>query len=155
MSIEGLTSDPKEVVLMASNLIGDIFINCSSNAITISNMTIKTSSDTYAVVTVHSGTTDMVNCIIEGFNDPSIPMSKYSIVSLSKADVVLDNCKIISDSPEKGILRKPGSNLSIDGKQVAVTSDEPETRTSTNGSTSKSSLKSVQFDEKILNTANC
>ena len=121
VEIIGLSKDASSVVLTASESIGDIFLNCCSQCIRISNITFKTLSDTQSVITVHSGVTDLMNCIVDGGKS-----ARNTLVALSKADVAIDNCKIISDSPSKGIVKKPGGSVSVNGEVVEEEEDVDE-----------------------------
>ena len=82
---------------------------------------------------VQNGSTDLINCVIERSN------TRDTVVSLSKADVVIDNCFIVSDSPDQAVDKPMAMERNNCGMK---------------GRSSKNLLKSVQFDEKILNTAN-
>ena len=152
VEIIGIGKNPQSVVLTACEAIGDIFFNCASNAIRIKNLTIQTSSQTQSVITVHSGVTDLVNCVVDGSKS-----SSSTLVALSKADVALDNCRIISNG--KGIIKRRGGSVSVDGE---VISEEEDMENNSQGSLGDTNDKTSDYviachsqdENKILNTIN-
>jgi hypothetical protein len=156
VEIIGIGKTPSSVVLTACEAVGDLFLNCSSNAIRIKNMTIRTSSETQSVITVHSGLTDLVNCVIDGSK-----CSNSTVVVLSKADVSLDNCKVIHRHHGRGIDKKVGGNVSVDGEIISDGEDrENDASQESLGDTNDKTPDNVAHvtsrrENKILNTVNC
>lgn len=174
LEIIGLTEDPAQVVLQSTESVGDVFINCNASAIRMQNITIRTPVETQSVIMVHTGITDLINCIVDGGK-----VARNTLVALSKADVAMDNCKIIhKDStgktparhtagkdkspPRTGICRKPGGNVSIDGTSVSFVNDDDEDEDHTGAAVAEemesmatdydSDVMSINSEVKILNT---
>ncbi|KAI1285454.1 SHC SH2 domain-binding protein 1 -like protein B [Halotydeus destructor] len=112
IEITGISGNKDDVILQASDAVGDIFVNCSSSAILISNVTLVTPAETQCILMVHTGLTSLSNCVLDGGK-----CARNSIIALSKAEVTLDNCQIIHEKNSTGILKKPGSNVTIDGTE--------------------------------------
>jgi len=113
IEISGIAGKREEIVLEASESVGDIFLNCSANAILISNLTLRTSAETHCIVMIHSGLTNLTNCLLDGGMS-----ARNSIIALSKAEVALDDCKILHDGEQSGIVSRPGSNVTLEGAAI-------------------------------------
>lgn len=113
VQIVGLGSKREDIVLLASDTIGDMFLNTNANALLIENVTLKTSAETNCIVLVHAGSTTLSNCVLDGGSS-----ARNSIVALSKAEVALDDCVVIHSGRLSGIQQRPGSNVTMNGQRI-------------------------------------
>ncbi|XP_064467014.1 SHC SH2 domain-binding protein 1 homolog A-like isoform X2 [Ornithodoros turicata] len=88
ISIEGLGS-PGETILTPIDA-GDIFMNCSSSTLSISNITIRSSRHVQYIIVLHSGSLGLRNCHIEGST------ADTCLKVLKNAELVVENCEINS-----------------------------------------------------------
>lgn len=121
IEICGLASSRDEVILQASDSVGDIFLNCNASAVLISNLTLRTPAETHCIVMIHAGLTNLVNCLLDGGK-----CARNSIIALSKAEVALDDCQIIHEGKQNGIVTRPGSNVTLQGKDISSCMDTSE-----------------------------
>jgi hypothetical protein len=116
ITVQGLGDKREDVVLEADEAVGDVFLNCGAEEVTISNLSLRTRAETHSILMVHSGVTTVSNCVID------CRKSRNSIMALSKVRVLLQDSQV----DEKKIAARPGSSLSIDGKQIHSKADTSE-----------------------------
>lgn len=131
IEITGITGKASDVILQSSLGVGDIFFNCNANALLMSHLTLKTIVETQCIVMVHKGITNLVKCVIDSGN-----RARNTIIALSRAEVAIDDCTMLHKDHKDGIIRRPGSNVTLDGKDAAfsmegIDSDDDNTTVST------------------------
>jgi len=140
-----------KIIITASESIGDVFLNCAADNIRFTNLTLRTKSEMQSVITVHSGKTEVISCIVD-----SVKCSKSTIVALTRGSVITKNCKFVHETSESWGSKQgeqqqestTGSNTWWSGEESSMADDN----------TNYNSLASDRFEyshsseDKILNT---
>ncbi|RWS04367.1 SHC SH2 domain-binding protein-like protein [Dinothrombium tinctorium] len=119
VTIHGISRSSDDVILTASEDIGDVFLHCCSSNIELSNLTLRTSADTQCMVMVHNGLTKLNTCILDGTS-----CTKNVLITLSRAKVAIDNCEINSKEATNGINIRPGGDVTINGDHPDIVCDD-------------------------------
>ncbi|XP_054164417.1 SHC SH2 domain-binding protein 1-like [Oppia nitens] len=103
IEIHGLGANVDEIVIEAMDSVGDIFINCNSNRILFSGLSLKSTSELQSLLMIHKGFVILNDVVLDGDHQ-----TRNALTVLSKAKVELENCKIINEK-EEGIITRKGS----------------------------------------------